>query len=389
MKKTPLRAVAAACIVAAGFLFVGGVFATSLTEKDAADRDYIEYWAAEHQFVHGESPYDNDAMDRIETAAGMTRDQTLLSVSPPVALFFGLPLGLLSAKAGLIVWLLALFANLAASLWLVWRMHGCPDTLLYLFAFLFAPAVMCLKAGQIGIFLLLAIVLFLYLHKSRPFLAGAALLPCALKPHLFLPVVVALLLWEVTQKSFRVVAGFAAMLVASCGLTYLYDRNVWLDYRQLVHSGVMEQFVPTPSSALRFLIDRNGSWVQFVPEMACCVWAAWYFWTRRKVWDWRDHGLLLILMSLATAPYAFFTDESIVLPAVLAGLIQAMNRKRSLVPIALIALGALIEVFNGVQIISPYYLWTTPAWIAWYLYATWGACAPSDANRDNAVAVAD
>ncbi len=389
MKKSPLRAVAAACIVAVGLLFVGGVFAVSLTDKDAADRDYIEYWAAEQQFVHGGSPYDNDAMDRIETAAGMTRDQTLISLSPPVALFFALPLGLLSAKTGLIVWLLALFTSLAASLWLIWRMHGCPNTLLYLFAFLFAPAVMCLKAGQIGIFLLLAIVLFLYLHKSRPFLAGAALMPCALKPHLFLPVVIALLLWEVKEKSFRIVAGFSASLVASCGLTYLYDRNVWLDYRQLMNSGIMDQFVPTPSSALRFLIDRNGDWVQFVPEIICCAWAAWYFWTRRKVWDWMDHGLLLVLVSLATAPYAFFTDESIVLPAVLAGLMQAMNRRRSLVPIAFIALAALIEVFKGVQIISPYYLWTTPAWIGWYLYATWETHTPAARAANGAAVIAD
>jgi hypothetical protein len=389
MKKSPLAAVAAACIVAIGLLFVGGVFAASLTDKDGADRDFIEYWAAERQFIHGASPYDSNAMDRIETAAGMTRDQPLISFSPPVALLFGLPLGLLSAKTGLIVWMTALFASLAASLWLVWRMHGCPDTLLYLFAFLFAPAVMCLKAGQIGIFLLLAIVLFLRLHKSQPFLAGAALLPCALKPHLFLPVVVALVLWEVRQKSMRIVAGFAATLAASCGLTYLFDRNVWQGYSQLMHSGIMDQFVPTLGSALRFLIDRNAGWVQFVPEIICCIWAAWYFWTRRRVWDWMDHGLLLILLSIACAPYAFFTDESIALPAVLTGMMQAMNRRRSLTPIALIALAALIEVFKGVQIISPFYLWTTPAWIAWYLYATWEKRTPEPETASGAAVLAD
>jgi hypothetical protein len=39
-------------------------------------------------------------------------------------------------------------------------------------------------------------------------------------------------------------------------------------------------------------------------------------------------------------------------------------------PRALIAGVALIEEVASVPVISPYYLWTTPAWLAWYLYAT-------------------
>jgi hypothetical protein len=31
---------------------------------------------------------------------------------------------------------------------------------------------------------------------------------------------------------------------------------------------------------------------------------------------------------------------------------------------------AFIEVLAKVNIISPYFLWTTPAWLGWYLYAT-------------------
>jgi hypothetical protein len=31
---------------------------------------------------------------------------------------------------------------------------------------------------------------------------------------------------------------------------------------------------------------------------------------------------------------------------------------------------ALIEVIAVVPLTSQYFLWTTPAWLAWYLYAT-------------------
>jgi hypothetical protein len=40
------------------------------------------------------------------------------------------------------------------------------------------------------------------------------------------------------------------------------------------------------------------------------------------------------------------------------------------VPLALIDAAAIIEVYAQVNIISPYYLWTVPAWVGWYLYAT-------------------
>ena len=52
---------------------------------------------------------------------------------------------------------------------------------------------MCLQAGQISIVFLFGVVLFLLFYESRPWLAGAALVPCALKPHLFLPFAIVLL----------------------------------------------------------------------------------------------------------------------------------------------------------------------------------------------------
>ncbi|MGA7859619.1 MAG: glycosyltransferase family 87 protein [Terracidiphilus sp.] len=380
MNQSPLRAVAAACICAVGLLFVAGVFAMSLTDKDVADRDFVQYWAAERQLVQGANPYDGAAILRIEQSVGLKRDEPFITFSPPVAFFFALPIGLMSAKTGLIVWLSTLFACLAASLGLLWRLHGCPDSLLYLFGFLFPPAVMCLKAGQIGIFMLLGVVLFLTFHKSRPFLAGAALLPCALKPHLFVPVAVVLILWEASRKSYRVLTGFVTTLLCSSGLVLLFDRHVWSHYAQMMSSErILHQFVPTLGAVMRMHVDADAGWLQFIPEIVCCGWAVWYFWTRRKVWNWMDQGLLLMIVAVACAPYAFFTDESIVLPAVLTGVMQAIHTRRSLLPIVAIAGAALIEVFRSVQIMSPYYLWTTPAWIAWYLYATRGKRLPADA----------
>jgi hypothetical protein len=389
MKTSPLRVVAAACIVAACFCFVVGMFVVFLNDKSAAQRDFIEYWAAGQQLTRGANPYDATAILQLERAVGLDGDQPKVTFSPPVALFLALPLGFVSPKAGLILWLLVLVASLSASIWILWILHGRPDSGLHLCGYLFAPAVACLMAGQLGIFLLLGIVLFLYFHESWPYLAGAALLPCALKPHLFLPFSIVLLLWLVRRKAYRILAGFFAIVLACCALTLCFDIHVWSQYSQMMSTtGVLYAFVPTLSVALRFLIDRNAVWLQFLPEAAGCGWAIWYFWTRRTRWSWMDQGLLVLLVSAACTPYAWFSDEAMLLPAVLSGVYRAADSRRSLVPIGLIAGVALIEVYAVGRMASAFYLWTVPAWLGWYLYATWSKGNKADGVRSNAEGVA-
>jgi hypothetical protein len=111
-------------------------------------------------------------------------------------------------------------------------------------------------------------------------------------------------------------------------------------------------------------------WLEFIPEIAVCGWAIWYFWTRRMRWNWLDHGLLLLLVSAGCAPYAWFTDEAMLIPAVMAGIYRADESGRSLLPFGCIAGIALVEFIAQVPVSTAYYLWTMPAWLAWYLYAT-------------------
>jgi Glycosyltransferase family 87 len=227
-------------------------------------------------------------------------------------------------------------------------------------------------AGQCGILLLLGVALFLFLYKDRRFLAGAALLLCALEPHFFAPFGIALLLWCVTtKKGYRILAGFGVALAASCALAYALDPNAWSQYSQMVRTGgALNEVVPKLSAELRLLIDPRAVWIQFAPEAVACVWTVWYFWTRRLAWNWMDHGLVLLLVGALCTPYGFLPDESLLLPAILAGVYRSIELRRPLWPLAVLAGAELLELGMGATIISRYYLWTTPAWLCWYLYAT-------------------
>jgi len=377
-----MRAVAAACIVVAGACLIAGILFFGMTEKSAANRDFIEYWSAGQQLVHGANPYDGAAVFQLERAAGFEGDKPKITFSPPVAFFLALPLGFVGAKAGVILWSIALLAAISLANWILWILNGRPDSRLHLLGYLFAPVLACQMAGQLGTFLLLGVVVFFLLHESRPFLAGAALLPCALKPHLFLPFAVALLLWVIGRKAYRILAGFGMTLLANCLLTLWFDPQVWSQYSRMMNrTGVLDAYVPTLSATLRLLVNPAAVWLEFLPEACGCVWAIWFYWTRRQNWSWTEQGLLLLLVSAACTPYAWFSDEAVLLPAVLAGLYRAVELRRSIIPLGLFAGVALVEVLAVVKMTSPYYLWTVPAWIAWYLYATGGKGSQARSKR--------
>ncbi len=365
------RKLAAALIVAAGACLVTGVYAVSISNKDATERDFIQYWAAERQLIHGANPYDVAAILRLEQATGMEGDSPKITMSPPVEFFFALPLGYLGAKAGLILWLLVQIGATGLSAWILWTIYRRRDTRLHLLAFAFPPTLSCLMAGQLGIFFLLGVVLFLYLHKSRPWLAGAALLPCALKPHLFLACIVVLLLWSARRREVRVLAGFLVALAVSCALTTSVDRNIWSQYRQLMQSAhIMDVFLPTVGVALRFLIDRHDKWIEFVPAALGCAWSAWFYWTRRDRWEWTNEGLLVLLVSVACSPYSWFSDQVLLFPAILAGMLAAGKDVSDWILLGLIVAACLPAVIYAIQLPSPFYVWTAPAWLVWYLIAT-------------------
>ncbi len=220
-------------------------------------------------------------------------------------------------------------------------------------------------------FVLLGLVLFLRLHRTRPFLAGVSLWLCLLKPHLFLLFGVVLILWAIITHSHKLLAGVAVALGVSTGIAFLLDPLAWMHYAQMMSSTRIDRLpIPCLSIMLRRGVSPNTTWLQYLPAALGCVWALTYFRRHRDDWDWMEHGSLLTLVSVLVAPYTWFTDQAILMPALLHA--AYLTRSRSLVAILALA-SAVIEVgiFRGLPPLhSAFYIWTVPAWLAWYLYAT-------------------
>src|SRR5580765_5962400 len=195
-----------------------GLAASILSPSSAGSCDFVEYWAAGKVLLSHGNPYDASLILPIERSAGYPKDlPALLIPNPPSATPLMVPLGLFHAQPARLLWTGALLLCLLSSIALLSRLYGPLKTPSWVLAATFAPAMACLLAGQITLFLLAGAVLFLRLHSSRPFLAGAALWFCLLKPHVFVPAACVLLLWIALTSSYRILAGVFAAL----GLTSL------------------------------------------------------------------------------------------------------------------------------------------------------------------------
>jgi hypothetical protein len=353
-------------------LTILGICASVLGSDAAGRRDFAEYWASGHLLAHHANPYDGDAILGLERSVGYPSGITaLIMPNPPPALLLVLPLGFLGATTADWLWLLLLLACLVASVRMVWIMHGGPKNHLHWLGYSFAPALVCLLAGQVSIFVLLGLVLFLRLHRSRPFLAGVSLWLCFLKPHLFLPFGIVLLVWATITRSYKLLAGTAVAVGVSTAIALILDPLVWVHYWQMMSTVRIDRLpIPCLSVILGQRLSPNSIWLQYLPAVLGCVWALAYFRRHRHDWDWLAHGSLLMLVSVLAAPYSWLMDQAILIPALLHA--AYLTRSGSLVAILALA-SAVVEVgiLRGPPVThSALYLWTAPAWLAWYLYAT-------------------
>lgn len=345
------------------------LYAFNLEYQNPSLSDFIGYWAASQQLAHHADPYDIPACLALEHANGYTAGEPRVTPSPPIATFLLWPLGLLNARAALIAWTIAMAALLALALGLLGKALASQRPHLLFAGFLFAPALSVLQTGQLGILFLISVTLFLLWLQNRPLLAGAALLPLLLKPHLFVAFALALLLWIAFHRAWLVLAGAISAALLGSAFTLALDPLAWQHYFAFLRTASLAyRSTPTMSVGLPMLLHFPATWVRFIPTVLACIWAVYYVCARRTAWRWDREGLLVLAIAVAASPYAWFTDEAVLLPIVLAALLRAPNLGRPIWPVLALAAVPLAELGLTADIKSWAYVWTPLAWLACAIY---------------------
>jgi hypothetical protein len=227
-----------------------------------------------------------------------------------------------------------------------------------------------------GMVLLLGVALFLFLEQDRPFFAGAALLIPMAKPHIFIMLWPVLLVWVFTRKRWSLLAGSATAFVIAISVALAFDPAIFQHYRQMLQQqAIQREFIPSLSGMIRGVFFRRFFWVQFVPTGLALVWSARYFLKNRRIWNWRQHGPALLIVSLLTTPYSWMTDEVVLLPAILQSVLW-LNRaelkvRSQLLILLFVCLNFLLLLIVRAQVppATGIYFWSSLVWFSWYWYA--------------------
>jgi Glycosyltransferase family 87 len=277
------------------------------------------------------------------------------------------------------VWLALLLLSLVTSLRLIWRMHGNPpkpsDAFL-LAGYLFAPVPACLVAGQVGLLLSLGMTLFLAWEQERPFWAGTALMLPMVKPHIFALLWPILAIWILARRKWSLLVGFLTAFAIAMAIALAFDPAVFIHYREMLRQqAIQNEFIPALSGMIRALFFHHRFWVQFVPLVLGLLWSAWYYWRNRETWNWQRHGVALLVVTVLTTPYAWMTDEAVLLPAVLQGVVwltaTKLKLRTQMIIVLFILLNILLLLIVAFQIppATGIYFWSNLVWFSWYLYA--------------------
>jgi hypothetical protein len=359
----------------------------SLLKTYATGRDSIQYWAAGRLLLQRGNPYDVNAVFDLEAKQGPIGDRGDMAARrqhvpriPPWSLFLTLPLGFLDVYWGWLSWMAVSIASLVITMRFCREMFvGDADagSLAVLVGYTFAPVLACIAAGQIGLLLLLGIVLFLRFESDRPFIAGAALFLPFSKPHLLSLFWIALALWIVARKKWAIARGFAATFLTAMCVVLLFDPAIFQHYHEQLNSvAIGSEFIPSLAGVLRALFLRRVFWAQFVPVTIASIWCVWFFLRNRSIWDWRVQGLTVMVVSVLVTPYAWITDEVVLLPAILQAAVYVYAARERAVfktacAVAIFAsLNALLllMVVSKVPITSAVYFWSSLLWFSWHLY---------------------
>jgi hypothetical protein len=337
-------------------------------------RDFVAFWSTGQLLANHANPYDAAALLQLERAAGFpSQYDVMYMLNPPWNLPLVYPLGFLSLHTASVAWSLLQLACFAISVKMLSVMYGRQKHFRDVLGFTFAPALICLIMGQLTLFALLGLVLFLRYYRTLPFLAGMALWFCLLKPHLMLPFGLVMLVWIFESKNFLVLLGTVFSVGASGGMALYLAPHSWHQYLTAFgNPGSQYSFVPCVSVLLRIWISKNVSGLEYLPAAAASMWALFYFWRRRATWDWRVDGSLLILVSIFAAPYAWLYDQALAVPALMQG-VHATGSKPLLITLALLTVlveSALMAIIWKPETLYIWTLWSAPAWVIWYLLAT-------------------
>ncbi|MEA3338251.1 MAG: glycosyltransferase family 87 protein [Chloroflexota bacterium] len=342
--------------------------------------DYVEYWAAGYLNMTGGNPFAPDELLPVQLEIGRHEGVPVMMWNPPFTLAIAMPLALLSYPSSRFLWfLLQMFVIALSASWLWHAFDGPPRNywLAWLIAFTFYPTFALLQTGQIGGLLLLGVAGFLFFEgRRRPWVAGMFASLTAIKPHLLYLFWIALVLWTISHRRWRVLAGAATTLLGGLMIASIVNPPVILQYLHAATSYPPNDWAtPTLGGFLRWVFGARYTVLQILPVSLGFAWLAVRWWHDGSQWRWIEQMPAVVLVSVLTAAYGWSSDKIVLLVILIPLAIWLVTNPPPRIAVLLISASYLM--INLLALVRHggnndfEYVWFGPALLLWYLCVEW------------------
>lgn len=292
--------------------------------------DFGVFFPAARLAVEGKNPYDLVVIASAEREIDPEND-ALPAMSPPWAIATLVPLTPFEFEAARVAWFFANLGLLIAVGGMLWSLYdGDPDRAAFgpLLVVASYPAIQALGLGQFSPLVVAGLVGFVAAEKAgRPVLAGMTLSLMLAKPQTQVVVAIALGLWILDHRAWRVVIGAALGTLGLSLLIGLGNPAIFREYFEaLVHSPPSGMWrPPLTGTVLRLAFGWDRFWLTFLPMIPAAIWVVWWYFRHRGTWNWAERMPVLVLVSYLAAPYGWAYDHLVFL-FVIVGLAARWSR---------------------------------------------------------------
>jgi hypothetical protein len=316
--KPLLWAAAALCFAILIWLGMDSVTNPDLFSGD----DFVEYWAAGRLNITGGNPYDPAQLHPLELQTGLIEGDPVLWWSPPWVLSIMLPFSYPNYALSRTLWMVLSIIIIFICLTQLWNLYGGKNQyrwMAWILGFTFIPILDGLKKGQTSALLLLGLVGFLYFIQHRKYLlAGVFISLLTVKPHILYLFFLAVILWTIDQRKWRVIVGIFLSLLLMTAITWIANPKVLNQFIfALIHTPPADLATPTIGGLLRFIFGVEKFWLQFLAPLLGVIWLLIYWIRKRKTWNWLEEAPILILVSTLTAAYGWSWDQTVSIVAII------------------------------------------------------------------------
>jgi Glycosyltransferase family 87 len=342
--------------------------------------DFIEYWAAAKLLLNGGNPYSPAELFDAQRQIGWSQSEPLMMWNPPWTLSFTFPFGWVDYETAQFAWFLLHALVVFVGAQALWRTYG-GDSQNSRYAWLsvltFAPTYFVLLLGQIGALMLLGLIGFLIFTREKAWgLAGASMTLVAVKPHLLYLLWLALFVWLANERQWKLFVGLILAGATVISIPLLFNVGIYSRYVELIGAGgvlrPLDWATPSLGTALGEFLAIHDMWIRWLPSVVGGFWFLWYWSRRAATWDWVSELPLILLVSVATASFAWTFDHIVLVPAVIQGAVWTAKSERKpqrrLVIGVYLALAAILLVAKVIVRNDFWYFWVAPAFLIFYLY---------------------